>query len=58
MGEVASSVKEAADSILAEVAAANGVATEDADAPHEIEADEHCVATFGDTAPETQQDVV
>ncbi|KAF6810223.1 hypothetical protein CMUS01_13511 [Colletotrichum musicola] len=56
MVEVASSVEEEPGFVSAEVAGTNGVASEDADAPHEIETDEYCAATFGDTASDTGRD--
>ncbi|KAJ0359366.1 hypothetical protein COL26b_014372 [Colletotrichum chrysophilum] len=56
MVEVASSMKEEPDFVVTEVAGTNGVTNEDADAPHEIEADEHCVAIFGNTASDCQRD--
>ncbi|KAK1975302.1 hypothetical protein LZ30DRAFT_693710 [Colletotrichum cereale] len=54
--EVASSVKEEPETVAAEDAAANEITSEDTDAPHEIEADNHGVGTFGGATPGAQQD--
>ncbi|KAH0419499.1 hypothetical protein CcaCcLH18_14368 [Colletotrichum camelliae] len=54
-GEATSSVKEDPGSVSAKDAAADEFASGDADAPHKIEAGEHCLATFSNTASDTQQ---
>ncbi|KAF4473969.1 hypothetical protein CGGC5_v016913 [Colletotrichum fructicola Nara gc5] len=53
--KAAPSVKEDPDSVRATDAAADEFESGDADAPYEIEADVHCLATFGDTASDTQR---
>ncbi|KAF4486031.1 hypothetical protein CGGC5_v005840 [Colletotrichum fructicola Nara gc5] len=55
LGKVASGAKAESKAIAAEDPPTSEVADEDVDAPHDIEADSHVVAAFGDNTPDAQQ---